>query len=214
MIRSVTTSRYSCPRQKIKCRPHPSPQFDTERGPLWRVQIITLHEMEKVDLAFSVRVHTWLYLRMAKMQISYAWSFCMMIAGWLNVKRPESCLLPSLPFKKVAGFCFYHRQQPTKLDSSFSARFRCCRKSLWAQSSQVDTILADILHLSNYIWNLFLSISSSMFPGSQINLKGISFSRQTWSLVQNWRRSWKMTAVSRQGGVISCAIFRWDSVLF
>ena len=135
-----------------------------------------------------------------------------MIARWLNVKRPEGCLLPSLPCKKAAGSCFYHRQQPTKLDSSFSARFRFCRKSLWAQSSQVDTILADILHLSDFIWNLFLSISSSMLPGSPINLKGDPLSRQTWSLVQNWRRSWRMTAVSRQGGVISCAIFRWDSV--
>ena len=110
MIRSVTTSGYSCPRQKIKCRPHPIPQFDTERGPLWRVQIITLHEMEKVVLAFSDRLHTWLYLRMVKMQISYAWSFCMVFARWLNLKRPEGCLLPSLPFKKVAGLCFYHRQ--------------------------------------------------------------------------------------------------------
>ena len=137
----------------------------------------------------------------------------LIIAQWLNVKIPESCCC-QIHLAKSSRFPVLTSPTTDKLDSSFSTHFRCWKKSLWAQSSQVDTILADILHLSNYIWNLFLSISSSMLPGSPINLKGISFSRQTWSLVQNWRRSWKMTAVSRQGGVISCAIFRWDSVLF
>ena len=94
MIRSVTTSRYSCPRQKIKCRPHPTPQFDTERGPLWRVQIITLHEMEKVVL--EVRTCTYF------MNGDNLFDYCPMA----ECENTRELLLPNTPCQKqqVSGF--------------------------------------------------------------------------------------------------------------
>ena len=118
MIRLVTTSRYSCPRQKIKCRPHPTPQFDTERGPLWRVQIITLHEMEKVVL-FCLEVRT----------CTYFMNGDNLFAQWLNVKIPESCCC-QIHLAKSSRFPVLASPTTDKLDSSFSTHFRCSKKSL------------------------------------------------------------------------------------
>ena len=131
----------------------------------------------------------------------------LIIAQWLNVKIPESCCC-QIHLAKSSRFPVLTSPTTDKLDSSFSTHFRCWKKSLWAQGSQVDKDLPDIfltswiLHFTVYILHLkLLSFDKCCHAVQQISQASFFQGKhEVWSRTGGdpggWQQSWDKMALS------------------
>ena len=142
----------------------------------------------------------------------------LIIAQWLNVKIPESCCC-QIHLAKSSRFPVLASPTTDKLDSSFSTHFRCWKKSLWAQGSQVDKDLPDIfltswiLHFTVYILHLkLLSFDKCCHAVQQISQASFFQGKpEVWSRTGGdpggWQQSWDKMALSpalSSGQILCC----------